>query len=275
LVDIFISYKKEDRGTIERLATALETQGFDVWWDSDLVAGSEWDETIAAKLSGARCVIVAWSPRAAKSKWVKDEARLADSLNKLVPIVLEPMSLPLGFGSVQAEDFSGWNGEADSPQFTRLCSAIRAKLEGREAPPQETPYAAAKARTGILASRVGRIGAAAGVVLFSAAIAAYLWMPRGPAVDLLTWAETAPNTGWCYQTDNLIPRTDQFMLSCHKTQDACETARGDSRRRKTACVLTTDLHKLPSWTRGVGQGTVGSWRAFSETLHQPPAPQFQ
>jgi hypothetical protein len=111
-------------------------------------------------------------------------------------------------------------------------------------------------------------------VLFGAAIAAYLWMPRDPAVDLVTWADTPPNTGWCYQGDNLVARTDQFIIICHKTQGTCEKARGDERRRKTACVLTTDLRKLPVWTGGVHRGNSGNWYAYSETVHPPPAPQF-
>ena len=35
MADIFISYARPNRGKIEQLATALETQGFNLWWERE------------------------------------------------------------------------------------------------------------------------------------------------------------------------------------------------------------------------------------------------
>jgi hypothetical protein len=128
LIDIFISYKSTDRTRIWPLARALRAQKWDVWWDRDLLAGDSWDKTIEAALTKARCVIVAWSSLSVESDWVKEEARLASGLGKLIPILLDYVTPPFGFGGFQAEDLSEWLGNPDEAAFQRLCAAIHTKL---------------------------------------------------------------------------------------------------------------------------------------------------
>ena len=38
MADIFISYSKDDRATIEALAKFLEGRGYTTWWDASLVS---------------------------------------------------------------------------------------------------------------------------------------------------------------------------------------------------------------------------------------------
>ena len=40
MADIFISYKKEDAGRVIRMVEALRAEGFDVWWDHGIKAGT-------------------------------------------------------------------------------------------------------------------------------------------------------------------------------------------------------------------------------------------
>ncbi len=38
-VDVFVSYKAEDRARLKPLVSALEAEGFEVWWD---ILGAEY-----------------------------------------------------------------------------------------------------------------------------------------------------------------------------------------------------------------------------------------
>ncbi|MEQ1714096.1 MAG: toll/interleukin-1 receptor domain-containing protein [Hyphomicrobium sp.] len=40
MADIFISYSKNDHAEARLLAAFLEAQGYSVWWDTSLAAGS-------------------------------------------------------------------------------------------------------------------------------------------------------------------------------------------------------------------------------------------
>ena len=51
--DVFISYKREERPTALKLATALERVGWSVWWDLELVGGERFDDAIEAELDKA------------------------------------------------------------------------------------------------------------------------------------------------------------------------------------------------------------------------------
>lgn len=61
MADVFISYAREDRDTAQRIANALETQRYTVWWDREILAGDQFDEVIERELDLAKSVIVLWS----------------------------------------------------------------------------------------------------------------------------------------------------------------------------------------------------------------------
>jgi len=75
MVDVFVSYKAEDRLRVGPLVEALQADGLSVWWDAHIDAGDEWRDSIAANLDAAKCVIVAWSKRSAgpDGRFVRDE----------------------------------------------------------------------------------------------------------------------------------------------------------------------------------------------------------
>ncbi len=73
--------------------------------------------------------MVAWSFNSFASPWVRDEA--ARARKKLAPILLDQPPIPIGFGSIGAVDFTGWNGEAAAPQIDVLIQKLRDRLEGR------------------------------------------------------------------------------------------------------------------------------------------------
>jgi TolB-like protein/Flp pilus assembly protein TadD len=133
--DVFVSYKAEDRARLKPLVAALEAEGFSVWWDAHIGGGTDWRDEIQQHLDAARCVIVAWSERSVgpEGRFVRDEASAAQQAGSYLPIKIDLVKPPLGFGEVQAINFVGWKGKRSDPRFVALADAVNARLTG-EAP---------------------------------------------------------------------------------------------------------------------------------------------
>lgn len=129
--DVFISYSSEDRERVRPLAHALEAKGLSVWWDRALAAGDDYSAVIQKALDEAKAVIVVWSRNSVDSPWVRDEAARARDTKRLTPILLDRVSLPMGFGAINAEDFTAWNGSQSAAQVELLHAAVAARLEGK------------------------------------------------------------------------------------------------------------------------------------------------
>jgi hypothetical protein len=132
MADIFISYASEDRNRVRPLAEALMSRGFNVWWDRSLAAGQDYTAIIEKELKVAKAVIVVWTRSSSASTFVRDEAGRARDEGRLVPVMLDRVDIPLGFGAFQAEDFTNWNGGANAPQVKLLEEVLKAKLSGRD-----------------------------------------------------------------------------------------------------------------------------------------------
>ena len=120
--DVFVSYARENRAVAAQLAEGLSASGLQVWWDSNLVAGTEFTAVIEAKLLGAAVVIVLWSAGSVRSSYVRDEASRALKQGKLLPLRIEDVELPLGFGQLHTLDLLNWSGDAGGDMFRRCCS---------------------------------------------------------------------------------------------------------------------------------------------------------
>lgn len=143
MTDIFVSYKREDEVRVGRLVQALEKAGLNVWWDRGLPGGESWRENIQKHLDGAKCVIVAWTEASVSpaGDFVRDEASKAKLRGILVPVLLERVAPPLGFGEMQAIDLVKWRGSTNDPFFRDVVAAAQAKIEGRDVPPARGPMA--------------------------------------------------------------------------------------------------------------------------------------
>lgn len=181
MADVFISYASEDRDRVRPLAEALIARGFDVWWDRALAAGQDYATIIERELSGAKAVIVVWTNSSVASTFVRDEAGRARDQGRLVPVMLDRVEFPLGFGAFQAEDFSRWNGGRNAPQMQLLEEVLRARLSGRDI------------NASVIESRRRRLGARIRLVSVLTVIALivgiavggrYLLNPPEPQADL-------------------------------------------------------------------------------------------
>lgn len=130
MADIFISYARADREKIEKLAAALEAEGYSVWWDRQIESGAEFSKDIERELEAAKAVIVAWSSSANESRWVKDEANVAAEAGKLLAVTLDDGLPPIGFRQYHALDFSGWKRDGATPVFQELSKTVKARVAG-------------------------------------------------------------------------------------------------------------------------------------------------
>jgi hypothetical protein len=104
-LDVFLSYKREEKEVAEGLANFLTTKGYDVWWDAALLAGEDFAKIVQAELAEARAVVVLWSRQARTSHWVRAEAALALANGTLINAVIDDMAfvgIPPEFSSIQA-----------------------------------------------------------------------------------------------------------------------------------------------------------------------------
>ncbi len=136
--DIFISYGREDRDTASDLAAALESGGLTVWWDRELKGGTEFATAIERELLDARTVIVLWSRDSVKSGFVRDESTRALEMGKLLPVRIEEVALPLGFGQIHTLDLIDWEGEATDGSLQHLLYEVRTRLgQAPQRPPPD------------------------------------------------------------------------------------------------------------------------------------------
>ena len=134
--DVFVSYARTNRPVAEQIAQALADSGLKVWWDSDLSAGAEFAAVIEAKLHGAAVVVVLWSADSVQSSFVRDECSRAIRHNKLLPVRIEPVDLPLGFGQLHTLDLLEWDGDPEDAAFQKLLQDV-ARCQKR--PPEGAP----------------------------------------------------------------------------------------------------------------------------------------
>jgi TIR domain len=140
MADIFISYKKEDAGRVDRIVEGLRAEGFSVWWDHAITPGAQWDQTIQQELNAARMVIAVWSDLSVNAPWVKEEAAVGKQKGKLLPVRIDNVEPPLGFGLIQMADLVGWTGDrTKNPQWDHFLASVKALMTGAPALGVERP----------------------------------------------------------------------------------------------------------------------------------------
>jgi hypothetical protein len=161
--DVFISYKREDEVRVARLAHVLEQAGLATWWDRGLPGAESWRENIASALDAAKVVVVVWSHGSVgpEGAFVRDEAGRAMARGILVPVMIDKVTPPLGFGELQAIDLTAWRGSPRDPFFQDLVAVIRAKLANDPAPAPTGPTRRAMRRVFLGATSSGALAAIA------------------------------------------------------------------------------------------------------------------
>jgi hypothetical protein len=163
--DVYIAYRREDRSFAERLANALQMSGLSVWWDRELQAGAGWRAKIETELNESSCVIVLWSQHSVgpEGEFVQDEAERAQARGVLLPVVIDKVKPPVGFGGKQTVDLSAWNGDLLDKNYAR----VRAAAQGAAAGGAATTLTSTSRRLRLTAYAATALAVFSGVMGFS------------------------------------------------------------------------------------------------------------
>jgi len=202
VTDVFLSYKADNRSRLKPLVEALEADGLSVWWDAHIGGGDEWRETIERHLTSARCVIVAWSRASvgAAGRFVRDEATRAQRRGVYLPIRIDRVDPPLGFGETQALPLYGWKGDRTDLRYLAILAAVRARLGIDESTKSQSPPPTAFDRRTMLIT-------ASAATLSIAGLGAWLWTRPGAAaansIAVLPFANLSDDPNQAYFSDGI------------------------------------------------------------------------
>ena len=110
---VFISHAHEDAEFAHRLAADLRAAGWRVWIvPESILPGEKWVDAIERGLATSGVFVVALTPAAIRSRWVKTETNAAIALEhremvRLVPLDVETCDAPLLWSSYQFVSFRG------------------------------------------------------------------------------------------------------------------------------------------------------------------------
>lgn len=132
MVDVFISYSRDNKARVADIAAAVTAAGYDVWWDAELPPHRSYGDVITEKIGSAKAAIVVWSHQSAQSEWVRAEADVARNQKKLVQTAIDDVMPPLPFNQIQFADLRDWNGDPGHSGWRKVLMSLE-ELCGREA----------------------------------------------------------------------------------------------------------------------------------------------
>jgi serine/threonine-protein kinase len=255
--DVFISYKAEDRRRIQPLVQALQSGGYSVWWDQHISAGDEWRQTIERQLEAAKCVIVAWSKHSVgpEGQFVRDEATRAQQRRVYVPVTIDNVRIPLGFGESHATSLRGWRGDPSDPRYQAVLSAVRRIAgDGSEDRTAKRPQRRI-GRRAVIAGAVAAVAAAGvgGLALLKRDAAA-----ASDSIAVLPFANLSADPAQAFFADgiageirNALTRVAGLKVagstsSIAVREDDAQTA---ARKLGVANILTGNVRQTPSTIR--------------------------
>jgi hypothetical protein len=109
---VFISYSRQDKDFVGRLADTLRRAGVQAWTDvENIAAGANWQKEIQKGLLNASVLIYVASKHSVSSRWMNEELQAyLESQNPIIPIVIDgegASNLPLPLLRIQWADFRG------------------------------------------------------------------------------------------------------------------------------------------------------------------------
>ena len=132
---------KRTKSRVFRFIRGLRQEGFDVSWDQTESGGEAWRANIENEINQVGCVVVIWTHLSvgAGGSFVREVAAQGRARSILVPVLLDRVPAPLGFGELHSFDLVHWRGNANDQYFRDTAAAIRAKLDGGPVPTPKAP----------------------------------------------------------------------------------------------------------------------------------------
>lgn len=94
---VFVCYAHDERAIVLEQITWLRGQGFEVWYDEAIEAGSRWSEDLARAVDGCAAFLYFLSPRSVSSRYCLDEVHFALECNRpIIPVEIAPVTLTPG-----------------------------------------------------------------------------------------------------------------------------------------------------------------------------------
>jgi len=278
--DVFVSYKAEDRARLKLLVAGLEAEGLSVWWDAHIGGGANWREDIQEHLDNARCVIVAWTKHSVgpEGNFVRDEATRAQRRGAYLPIRLDAVEPPLGFGEVQALSLKGWKGDRSDPRFQSVADAVRSRISGRHRRARRTTLEPRFSR------RTAIAGGAFAVALAGAGAAGWLLLKPAPAnakrIAVLPFANLSTDQEQAYFSEGIAEELRSalsrigFEVIGRASSDAVKDldTRAAASKLRVANILTGSVRRSPATIRVNAQLVRGSdgVERWAETYDRAP-----
>lgn len=115
---VFLSYSSEDKTSVEKICSLLESRGIICWMaPRDVVAGKDFGEQIIEAINSTKIMVIVLSANSNKSKFVKNEVERAFSKGKTVITFkiheVEP-SIALELFIASAQWIAAWNPPLES-----------------------------------------------------------------------------------------------------------------------------------------------------------------
>lgn len=278
MVDVFISYAREDDKAASALDKAFADNGLSVFRDTAIQAGERWDQKIEGALHSAKAIVVLWSEASVASHWVKDEASVGVDQGNLVPIALGGTVPPLGYRQIQAFPIGKPSHLNDPEAIGPILARVAALTDIDLAPAEAIAKPAGGGKAGLL------VGVAALAVLIGggAIVALQLGLlgsigdapPRRtglsdrPAAPVSTDPSSMPAPGTVFRDCEACPQmtvvpAGQGIVGASE-EEIRQGAAGDQGPQHRIVISQP-------FAVSIAEVTVGEYRAFAKATARPVA----
>jgi hypothetical protein len=136
VADVFISYSRRDSAYVERLQTALEARGKDVWLDTEGIADGEvFPEVIKRAIEQSDAFLFVITPSSVHSTYCENEVEHAREVQKrIMPVLREPVADSELPAEIRDRNWIPFTDDADfEPGMARLLRALDSNLDAAKA----------------------------------------------------------------------------------------------------------------------------------------------